>query len=199
MELKDLRNYLQSIPKKMDDLVNNRMPKAAGQIAVSHFRDNFRKSGFVDGGLHPWKKSKREESGGKSAGSNYKTLTSGRNHLMLNTRYIPAQGAVLIVNDVEYAGIHNEGGTLNIHPTVTPKMRKFAWAKYFEAMGGTKAKKGMTIPEDAARWRGMALTKKTKLDIKIVMPKRQFIGESKELFDKINDKLEKELEKILNI
>jgi phage gpG-like protein len=198
MELKDLRNYLQSIPKKMDDLINTRMPKAAGQIAVQHFRDNFRKSGFVDGGLHPWQKSKRIGSD-KSAKNNYKTLTSGRNHLMLSMRYIPSHGAVLIVNDVEYAGIHNEGGTINIHPTVTPKMRKFAWAKYFEAMGGTKEKKGVTIPEDAARWKRMALTKKTKLDIKIVMPKRQFIGESKELTEKINAKLDKELEKILNI
>jgi phage gpG-like protein len=198
MELKDVRNYLQSIPKKMDDLINTRMPKTAGQIAVQHFRENFDKSGFVDGGLHPWQKSKRIGSD-KSAANNYKTLTSGRNHLMLSTRYMTAPGAALIINDVDYASIHNDGGVINSHPTVTTKMRKFAWAKYFEAMGGTKETKGMTIPEDAAKWKRMALTKKTKLDIKITMPKRQFIGESKELSEKLNAKLEKELEKILNI
>jgi phage gpG-like protein len=199
MELKDVRNFFRSIPKQMDDLINKRMPKTAGQMAVQHFRNNFRKSGFVNNGLHPWKKSQRELSGGNSAGSNYKTLTSGRNHLMMSTRYMPSHGAVLIINDLEYAAIHNEGGIINSHPTVTPKMRKFAWAQYFKAMGGTKEKKGMTIPEDAARWKRLALTKKTKLDVKIVMPKRQFIGDSKELTEKINDKLETELEKLFTL
>ncbi|GAB6010811.1 phage virion morphogenesis protein [Viscerimonas tarda] len=200
MELKDLKKQLESIPKKMDELIKNKMPNRAGRMAVQHFRNNFRESGFVDGGLHPWKKSKRQESGKKSAGSNYKTLTSGRNHLMMSTRYVASSGAVTIINNLDYASIHNDGGTINSHPAVTPKMRKFAWAQYFKALGvkkGKKLSKNMTIPEDAAKWKRLALTKKTKLNIKIVMPKRQFIGDSRELQYKINAKLDTELEKII--
>jgi phage gpG-like protein len=198
MELKDLRDLLLKKGKEIEDLTRRKMPTIAGAMAKAHFQDNFRKSGFVDNGLQPWKPAKRIGQD-KSAENNYKTLTSGRNHLMSSIQYIPGNARVTIRNNVEYAAIHNEGGTFQIHPAVTTKMRKFAWAKYFEAMGGTKETKNMTIPEDAAKWKRMALTKKAKLDIKIVMPKRQFMGDSKELNEKIAAKWEQKISKILNI
>jgi len=198
MTLKDFRDLLLQHSKEIDDLTRRRMPVIAGQLAVSHFKDNFRKSGFVNNGMQSWEKAKRLGTG-KSAASNYKTLTSGRNHLMGSVSYIPTDSAVLIKNDVPYAAIHNEGGQVNTQPTITPKMRKFAWAKYYESLNGQKQGKGITIPQDAARWRALALTKKTKLNIRFMMPKRQFIGESKELNDKINAKWESEISKILYI
>lgn len=67
---------------------------------------------------------------------------------------------------VPYAYIHNFGGRIPI----TPKMRKFFWAKYYEA--------GKTTP-DAEFWRNMAL-KRGALEI----PKRQFMGDS-ELLEKL--------------
>ena len=202
MTLKELRDLLQKKGQQLEDLTRRRMPVIVGQMAVSHFKNNFRQGGFVNNGLQPWQKSKRLEGKKKGASNNYKTLTSGRNHLMSSVSYIPTNSAVLIKNDVPYASIHNEGGQVNTQPTVTPKMKKFAWAKYYEALNilkGSKVTKNMTIPEDAARWRALALTKKTKLNIKYIMPKRQFIGESKELNDKINDRWEKEVSKILDI
>jgi len=199
MTLKELLNYIRTKSEATENLMRRRMPVIAGQAAKSHFQDNFRKSGFVDNGLKPWMPAKRLSGSGKGAASNYKTLTSGRNHLFGSIKYIPGDAAVTIRNDVEYAAIHNEGGRVNTHPTVTPKMKKFAWAKYYEALGGRKPAKNATVPEDAARWRALALTKKTKLNIKYIMPKRQFIGESEELNDKISEKLDKELEKIWNL
>jgi phage gpG-like protein len=177
------------------------MPVIAGQMAVSHFKNNFRLGGFVNDGLHPWTPSKRIGMN-NSANNNYGTLLSGRNHLMNSIRYIPGDGQVTITNRVEYAGIHNEGGAVQIqtHPTVTQKMRKFAWAKFYEIMGGRPAA-GVPIPADAQRWRGIALTKKARLDIniRIVMPKRQFIGDSKELNDKITAKIESKVSEIFGI
>ena len=200
MTLQDFVTELKTKSKEIEDLMRRRMPVAAGQMAVSHFKSNFQKSGFVDNGLRPWEKSKRIGKG-KAAGNNYKTLLSGRNHLFSSVSYIPGDGVVLVKNDLPYASIHNEGGQVNAHPTVTPKMKKFAWAKYYEALNvskGTKVPKNITIPEDAARWRRLALTKKPKLNISFIMPKRQFIGESKELDEKLAAKLEQELEKIIN-
>jgi len=198
MTLRDFINDIQTKAKEQEDLMRRRMPVIVGQMAVSHFKSNFQKSGFVNNGLQAWQKSKRIGNG-KGAGNNYKTLLSGRNHLFSSVSYIPGDASVLIKNDVPYASIHNEGGTVNTHPTVTPKMRKFAWAKYYTALGLKKGDKAPeSIPEDAARWRRLALTKKSKLNIKFEMPKRQFIGESKELNDKINNKLDAELEKIWN-
>ena len=198
MTLQDFVNNLRAKSKEIEDLMRRRMPVIVGQMAVSHFKSNFQKSGFVNNGLQPWEKSKRIGKG-KAAGNNYKTLLSGRNHLYSSISYIPGDASVLIKNDVPYASIHNEGGTVNINPTVTPKMRKFAWYQYYNVLGLKKGDKApQSIPEDAERWRRLALTKKSKLNIKFVMPKRQFIGESKELNEKIAAKLETELEKIWN-
>lgn len=52
-------------------------------------------------------------------------------------------------SSVEYAAIHEYGGTVN--PTVTSKMRSFAWAKFGET--------GIDM------FKGIALTKKSKLDV----------------------------------
>lgn len=43
---------------------------------------------------------------------------------------------------------------------------------------------------------GIALTKKTKLNIR--MPQRQFIGDSRELSDKVQQKITTEIHNILN-
>lgn len=99
-----------------------------------------------------------------------------------------------------YAAIHNEGGTINTHPTVTPKMRKMAWARAYAIAGiKVKGKKKLPkeLPAEARKWKALALTKKAKLDIKATIPQRRFLGESAELTKKINDKIEEEVTKIL--
>jgi len=194
MQVRDnLQEFMSEVKKyqrEIDDLMRRKMPVLAGRIAVNHIQDNFRKSGFVNNGLHPWKKSNREIYGGKSASGNYGTLLSARNHLYGSTKYIPGDARVVISNEVEYAAIHNWGGSVS--PTVTPKMRKFAWAKFY-AIGG---KKDQPVAPDAGFWKNLALTKKSKLNIRI--PQRQFLGESLELDDAIRNKIDDELDKILN-
>ena len=92
--------------------------------------------------------------------------------------------------------------------SVTDRMRRFAWAKFYKASGrarkaatgqkkGRKAgKKQQAANPQASFWKGLALTKKKKLDIHI--PQRQFLGESEELTTTINERLEKEIRNILN-
>lgn len=78
---------------------------------------------------------------------------------------------IIFTNATPYANIHNEGGTFISTPTVTRKMQRFAWAKYYKAGG----KKG---GEKANKWRALALKPiGTKLSITINMPQRQFIGD----------------------
>lgn len=111
-------------------LISRKLPVVAGKYAKQHFQDNFRQGGFVNGGLHPWPPAKRLSSGESGADSQYKTLMSSRNHLFSSINYTPGIAKVTIFNDVVYAAIHNEGGT--VHPKITPKMRRFAWAKYYD-------------------------------------------------------------------
>ena len=73
-------------------------------------------------------------------GRNYGTLLSGRNHLFSSVKYMPGEYRVRVANELVYAPVNNWGG--EVHPTVTPQMRRFAWAKYYQASG--KAKKAAT-------------------------------------------------------
>lgn len=197
---------IERMTKEFANLIARKLPVAAGKIAKQHFQDNFRQGGFVNGGLHPWPPAKRLSSGGKGADSKYGTLMSSRNHLFSAIGYTPGVARVTIFNDVVYAEIHNDGGT--VHPAVTPRMRKFAWAKYYElggkgksaSEGNKKGKKGKSasavVPEEAEKWKRLALTKKETLSITI--PRRQFLGPSEELDRKLTEYVEKEILRIIN-
>lgn len=196
MDIKDYVELIKSQRKEIDQLMRRQLPIKIGRMAKDHFQENFRKGGFVNNGLQQWPKSKRQLSGTSSAAAQYGPLLSGRNHLFGSMKYTPSDYRVKVANEVPYAAIHNEGGTVN--PTVTPEMRRFAWAMFYKASRKKKGKRGSMLSNpEAERWKALALTKKSKLTVKI--PKRQFLGESAELRKSINDKIEKELSKILGI
>ena len=196
MDIKEYSKLIKAKRKELDDLMKRKMPVIAGRMAKDHFQDNFRREGFVNGGLHPWPKAKRLSSGRTDAAGQYGTLLSGRNHLFSSVKYVPGDYRVRVANDLIYAPVNNWGG--EVHPTVTPRMRRFAWAKYYQASGkAKKAATGKRKGPEALKWKRLALTKKKKLRIRI--PQRQFIGESSELSDRITEKTENEIRNILNL
>lgn len=69
---------------------------------------------------------------------------------------------IVFSSSLPYASIHNEGGEL----TITTKMKKYFWAKHIEA------KNTKNIIE-AEQFKAMALK---PIGSKIIIPKRQFIG-----------------------
>lgn len=73
--------------KAKDDIikeVNDRLPRKVGVVAVNHFKQNFRDGGWLDNGLHPWKRTRRQDSNSRDA--KYGPLTSRRNHMMRSIR-----------------------------------------------------------------------------------------------------------------
>ena len=202
MDIKDFSALLKAKRKELDTLMRRELPVKVGRMAKDHYQDNFRKGGFVNGGLRRWPVTKRQRSGSKSAAAGYGPLLSRRNHLFSSVKYTPGDYRVRVANDVEYAPPHNWGG--ETRPTVTPRMRKFAWAMYYKAAGIRKKaakgkRKGKTrqreLPPEAGMWKGLALTRKKKLKVKI--PQRQFIGESAELNKQIRQTVEAEIRNIL--
>lgn len=204
MNIQEFAESIRTKGKELADLFERKMPVLVGRMAKDHYQDNFRQGGYVNNGLKKWQPAKRLSSGGKSAEANYGTLLSGRNHLFNSTNYTPSAGRVRIYNDAPHAATHQYGET--VKPTVTPRMRRFAWAKYYEAGGGKnkgangrkRGKNAEPAKENPAAqfWKNFALTKKKKLSIK--MPVRPFLGESQELNDKITAKQETEIRNILN-
>lgn len=186
------------ILRAKDDIlreVNDRLPRTVGITAVNHFRQNFRDSGFRDGGLRPWQKTLRQRGTGTDA--QYGPLTSRRNHLMRSTSFTTAPGQVTVENPVPYAALHNEGGDINTHPRVTDRLRRYAWHMAY-SLAGIKGKGSLPkdIPKEAQKWRAVALTKKQKLNVHARIPKRQFMGDSRELSEKINKLINQSIERI---
>lgn len=180
---------------KMKRYINSTAPRIAGQIAVNHVRADFRKGGLTNNGFHQWPMTKRQQSGGSSASAQYGPLLSGRNHLMNSITAQPGEGHVRIYTDVPYASVHNFGGILR--PKVTAKMRKFAWAMFYKETGYKKGKKQQRTNGKGDQWKALALTKKTQLSVRI--PQRQFLPQkpAPELMQKIEQRIDKDLMKII--
>lgn len=206
MDIKQFSDLIRSKRREVDALMRRAMPIRAGNLAKRHYRDNFRQGGFVNNGLKPWPKTKRQTMGGKSAASRRGPLLSSRNHLFSEVRYEAGDYRVKVFNPVPYAPVHNWGATLT--PAVTPRMRRFAWAMYYQATGKSKAagkggksaekgRPGGSVNPQAAMWRALALTRKKRLSIKI--PQRQFIGPSRELDEAMRNDLERMIERTLKI
>lgn len=186
MDANEIRRRIESVKDDIEKEVRDRLPRKVGITAVNFFRQNFRDAGWRDNGLHPWKKTLRQQ--GKGTDAQYTPLTSRRDHLMRSIQYEQtAPGEVTVTDPVPYAAIHNEGGTLNTHPSVTPKMRSFAWARAYSLAGVRgRGKLPKELPPEAAKWRALALTKKSRLNITAHIPKRQFMGDSHELTQELN-------------
>ena len=185
----------QRIKKKLAQMerhIRTQAPRIAGQIAVNHVRSDFRKGGVTNNGFRQWPMTKRQQSGGSGAASQYGPLLSGRNHLMNSITAQPGEGRVRIYTDVPYAAVHNFGGILR--PKVTAKMRKFAWAMFYKETG---YKKGKGKANTDNKWKALALTKKTQLSVRI--PQRQFLPQkpAPELMQKIEQRIDKDLMKII--
>jgi phage gpG-like protein len=135
------------------------------------FDQNFVRGGFFS---QAWKE--------KLTGDPSRLQLSGK--LRRSIRARTQKSAVVFSSSEPYAEIHNEGGEIEI----TPKMRRFFWAKYYE-----NGKTGAT----AEMYKNLALK---KVGDKIKIPKRQFIGDAPEVRKAvesiINDNMQRHVKNI---
>jgi len=132
------------------------------------FHSSFDKEGFTDVAFEPWQKT-HEQLG-------YKILTRGGTLRKSVQTFEESLNRIVFGSDSEYAEIHNNGGIIPI----TKRSRGFFW-KMYEKTGDIK-------------WKYLALTKADHFK----MPKRQFIGESKTLLDKLDKILTGEISERFN-
>ena len=139
------------------------LPRYVEVTAKDFFVDSFHKQGFTNESFEAWEKRNQPD---YRAGGAILTATGA---LRNSIHTIEANtNNVTIGTYAAYAKIHNEGGIITL--PVTKKMKKYFWYMYKKT-------------EDE-KWKWMALTKKETLTIKI--PKRQFIGESETLMNKLD-------------
>lgn len=130
---------IKSKSPELKHLMMRTLPVMVATIAQKHFRDNFRKSGFVDTDLVRWKRSKRQDNP-MDKDRNYKTLLSRRNHLFNSISKRTQPFTAIIFTDVVYAKVHNEGGTAGRpgHRFVMPKRQFIGHSRSLDRLVSSK-------------------------------------------------------------
>ena len=150
-------------------------PKRAGVIALGFIKDRFRAQNWIGDRTEPWPR-QRYPFGSGTPGT--KTGALRRSYRI--TRSTPE--LVAIGTDKAQAQALNEG----LKIPITDRMRRFFWAKHYEAAEAGKSR-------DADYWRGMATTKKKYFRL----PRLQHIGESQYLTRKIERQITADFAKAL--
>ena len=68
MDLPQFIKQLEAKQREIDDAMRRKLPIKVGRLATDHYHENFRKGGFVNGGLHPWQQTRRQQSGSRRGG-----------------------------------------------------------------------------------------------------------------------------------
>lgn len=147
-------------------------PKWAGNEAKNHFVDSFRKQGW-DG--ENWQDRK------------YPDKNTKRRAILVKTgrlkRSIKVSSNGVVSTDVPYAEIHNEGGTIDTTQSIRAHRRIVKTRNTYN--GRKKASSGITFVK--------AHTRKVRISI----PRRQFMGNSRVLVSTLENELKTRFNDIL--
>lgn len=179
MSAPDLKKYIDKTLRDINRAYERTIPVKVGNEAVNFFKDNFKEGGFRDCGLKKWKATRRQQIS-KGANAQYGPLMSGREHLRRSISSKTEPGKVIIYNNVPYAKVHNEGysGVQYVRPF--RRGRKLA--------SNLASKKVVKVGGQNVRG----------FSRKMIIPKRQFMGNSKDLDNIIDNIITKELTRIAN-
>lgn len=154
---------------------------------TDEFDKNFEREAFFS---EAWARRKSPAHGGRSG------------HLLVDTgglrQSIQSRSddrSITFFSTVPYAGIHNEGGEIK----VTVKMKRYFWARYYEATGGFERRKdgsnrqnarNRRLTSEAEFWKLMALM---KVGSTVKIPRRRFLGSSPEVEKAVREIIEENL------
>lgn len=178
---------LDEVQKKFQQL-KKVLPKEIGTEAKNFFQDNFRKQGFEDSSIKSWKPRKHDK--GSSVGRRILTKT-GR--LQGSIRITTATfNKITIGTNVPYAKIHNEGGTIN-----RAASSRDIHFKNFDGFKNVRGKKTVVMGLVMSKKRGSTKTKNVSIPAyKITMPKREFMGRSRNLENKLRKKIDSQIKEV---
>ena len=155
------KNQIPDFEGAAERLLKN-LPQEVAEMAKGFFKDSFHKEGFTDNSFIAW--AKRKDTALHKILSNTHALRDSITIVSATMKRIEVEAG----KGIPYAAIHNTGGTIVIR--VTEKAKRYFWFMFKKT-------------EDI-KWKYMALTKKETLTI--VIPQRQYIGESQQLLKNID-------------
>lgn len=183
---KDLKQFDQAIIRltKASSLI----PTRAATVAVNFVKERFRAQNWLDESPEPWKK--RRSRKGSKPDRRAVLVKSGR--LMRSWRKISANSdRAIIGSDVPYARIHNDGGQVKAVANVGSYTKKSYTRK-----AHSRTRKGVTEQIKATTINSHTV-KAHRREINFTMQKRQFIGNSATLNNRIQEMITNDIEKAI--
>jgi len=153
--------------------------------ALNHSVENFAKQGFDDVGVRKWKERKNDNEKGKTRAI---LVKSGRLRRSIKKRRTSKFSGVLSSN-LPYANVHNEGGIIDVkaHKRTATRTVRIRGNSGFVNGKFTKGRsKKMTLQGERHNVSGHAYK----------MPKRQFVGNSRNMVKKIEARLKQKIDNI---
>jgi len=147
-----------------------RWPRMVGRTALAVFDENFDNAGFTDKIFIRWKprkgdtanRGRRLGDGGHQSGRALLIKSGAMRRSMRIAYALPQTVAITAGNqDVQYAGIHNEGGTIKTSIKVKAHSRESARAK------------AHTVKAHSRK-------------VNTTIPRRQYMGSSEKLMDRVD-------------
>jgi phage gpG-like protein len=181
------KNLLKEIEKKVIRYVEKDLPRIAGKMAVDEFRENFHRQGFRNNGITRWPDVKRRDKNSPWYGFQYKgekrtSVRFVRDRKTGKTRRSKTQKKLNYSNAATKRGILIGPGA-NLMNSITEKERS-----------KDKVVIGSDLPYAAVHNEGGTIKVFGKAVRKL--PKRQFIGESRELMDELQKKYLADIDRI---
>lgn len=153
-----------------------KLPRQVGVLALQHFKRNFAQQGFYDDSLKKWRPRKTNSPRNKGRAL---LVNKGRGRRSL--RILQSSSDLVIVGaDVGYMAFHNTGGVIRRQVTVRTHERK----PFSRTWRGKKVDVNKTIIMRHQRM------------MNLNMPMRKFVGNSKHLNKRIDQKVRIDLRKI---
>lgn len=183
------KNLLKEIEKKVIRYVEKDLPRIAGKMAVDEFRENFHRQGFRNNGITRWQDVKRRDKNSLWYGFQYKgeKRTSVR---FVRDRKTGKTKRSNIQRKLNYSNAATKRGILigpgaNLMNSITEKERS-----------KDKVVIGSDLPYAAVHNEGGTIKVFGKAVRKL--PKRQFLGESRELMDELQKKYLADIDRIVD-
>jgi len=173
-------NEMREVAAQVENLMKDDAIRIMGIEGTKHFKKSFQDEGFTDETLQKWEDLKPSTIKNKTrANGSTPGILTNQGHLGDAVDWNADYNGVTFKNDRPYAQVHNEGGTVSKGARSETFVRNRGTNNRFAP--GTTAGKGFSFKESSFQ-----------------MPKRQFMGPSKKLEEKIVEKITKRLDRLMN-
>ncbi len=170
-------SFSQTIRISLDSYNKGRitLPKKLGNAAINHFKDNWRKQGFDDSTVNPWKRRKGNKDPGRAI-----LVKTGRLRRSFAMSVLNAQ-RIIVTNDTPYGVYHNYGYSANMEASTRASFFKTKIKGDGFLKMGKNGKYKMSYKTKTVELRGADrnIGAHTR-----VMPQRKFMGRSRNLDEK---------------